>query len=91
MKLTILFKEYLYQLLPCSNHPASVRLLLGPFEILDAPKALDPHLLVGHVLDALAEEFLEAESMDVLDVLRVMEDLGSDLSIQEQTFESAVA
>lgn len=76
MKLTIQFKDYLQALKAQSNQVLSVHALLSPFGIMDAPRAADDFLLIGHALDAMAEEFLEQESVDPLDVLRVVDDLG---------------
>ncbi|MCX6124446.1 MAG: hypothetical protein NTV34_06810 [Proteobacteria bacterium] len=80
MKLNMLFKDYFYQMGAASNEPLSVQSVLKPFGVADAPTGLDPHLLVGHVMDALAEEFLETEIVDPSDILRVLEELGADVS-----------
>lgn len=79
MKMTLQFKDYLNALGAQSNEPLSIASALKPFGIKDAPEALDDGLLVGHLLDALSEEFLEPEALDAGDVIRVMEDLGSPL------------
>lgn len=80
MKLTIQFKDYLQALKDQSNRSLSINAMLEPFGIKDAPLTPDDFLLVGHALDALAEEFLEQEVVDALDVLRVVDDLGSSLT-----------
>lgn len=80
MKLTIQFKDYLQAQKSLSNSPVSIQKMLRPFGVTDAPTTVDESLLVGHILDALSEEFLEPETIDALDVLRVLDDLGSPLT-----------
>ena len=91
MKLNMLFKDYFYQMGSAANEPLSVQGVLKPFGVADAPTESDPHLLVGHVLDALTDEFLETEIIDPVDILRVLEDLGADVSKRQPSPRSFAA
>jgi hypothetical protein len=58
------------------NEPASLRLLLKPFNIAGVPVQEDEFLLVGHVLDALYEECSGRGQVDAGTVLEIAADLG---------------
>jgi hypothetical protein len=79
MKFNMRFKDYLLEIGSISNIPATPYRLLAPFGIQAAPNMESGDLLVGHVLDAMAEEFLGGETIDATDILRVYEDLGASL------------
>lgn len=82
MNLKIEFKEYLLALSAQSNRPLSMAVVLSPLGLCDAPTDADSFLLVGHLLDALAMEYLPTESIDIMDVLRVADDLGAEATAE---------
>lgn len=75
MKVFVRFKEYLRALTRFSNEPVSMQRLLEPFSFEgDTEKSDD--LLVGYVLDSLAQEFKDADTIDALDVATAAAELG---------------
>ena len=55
----------------------SLARLLAPFDIA-ADSTPDESLIMGHVIEALAEEFLELETIDCMDVATAAYELGHD-------------
>jgi hypothetical protein len=75
MNNVVQFKTYLDSLSSQSNDPASMADLLKPFGIeLDSPK--DKNLLIGHVLDCMAEATQMEQAIDCFDVLDAAAELG---------------
>jgi hypothetical protein len=81
MTLSVPYATYLEALKGQENTPASLRALLAPFGIADVPANEDEFLLVGHVLDALANETLITESVQAVGILELALDLGMSTSI----------
>ena len=81
MALTLPYATYLMALKGQENTPASLRALLAPFGIQEVPAHEDEFLLVGHVLDALAAETLQTESVQPEGILELALDLGMSTSI----------
>ncbi len=75
MKVFLRFKDYLRMLAQFSNEPLSMRRLLEPFA-LEGDKEVSQDLMVGHVLDSLANEFKEQANIDCLDVAISASELG---------------
>jgi hypothetical protein len=70
------FKDYFAALKGRENDGASLSALLGPFQIPGLPTTEDEFLLVGHVLDAIADEKPEKSAVDASFVLELALDLG---------------
>ena len=79
MKLSIQFKDYLRACNPNANQPVSVARLLAPFGIERVPSDEDDFLLMGHVLDGLAEQFLESEDIDPEVIILMADELGCEV------------
>ena len=75
MKVCLTFKDYITHLREYSNFPLDISLLVKPFGIIDdGPKS--DCLLVGHLLDAMSEEFDLDDLIDPLDAASVALSLG---------------
>ncbi len=70
------FKDYFAALRGRENDAASLSAVLGPFMIPGLPNKEDEFLLVGHVLDAIAEEKGDNTEIDASFVLEMALDLG---------------
>ena len=70
------YKDYLAALQGHENAPASLHVLLSPFKIAGVPSKEDEFLMVGHVLDAIAEENSGHKNIDAATVLEMALDLG---------------
>jgi hypothetical protein len=81
MNLSVPYATYLEALKGQENAPASLRALLAPFGIQEVPAQEDEFLLVGHILDALAAETLQTESVQPEGILELALDLGMSTSI----------
>lgn len=75
MKVFLRFKEYLSSLARFSNEPLTMRRLLEPFAI-DGDSQASEDILLGHVLDNLATEFKDSDTIDCLDVAISASELG---------------
>lgn len=67
MKLSVTFKDYVEQLRARSNEALALNLLTGPFGIA-ANEVASEDLLIGHVLDDLADRFALEDPIDCMDV-----------------------
>lgn len=77
MKLQLLFKDYLDDLVVESNENLTLDILLKPFAISSVlPKSST--ILVGHFLDYLQEQYEANDVIDVIDVAQSAIDLGYD-------------
>jgi hypothetical protein len=77
MNFSLTFKKYLAALGESANEPLSLELMLRPFQLsVSSVPAAD--LLMGHLLDALQEEFEDDRKIDSMDVAAVAYDLGYD-------------
>ena len=74
------FKDYFAALKGRENDAASLSAVLGPFMISGLPNKEDEFLLVGHVLDAIAEERSDNKEIDASLVLEIALDLGLSAS-----------
>ncbi|MCX6118360.1 MAG: hypothetical protein NT027_12515 [Proteobacteria bacterium] len=79
MNLSMQFKDYLTLFSTASNEPLTLQKVLVPFGVVGAPAHEDPYILVGHLLDGLAMEFLDLEDIDASDVIKMAEDLGVEI------------
>jgi hypothetical protein len=70
------FKDYNSALKGRENEPASLKTLLSPFSIEGLPTQEDEFLLVGHVLDAIADEKPNGQALDAAFILELALDLG---------------
>lgn len=70
------FKEYFAELRGRENEGASLKALLDPFKISGVPETEDEFIMVGHILDAIAEEKGLHDGVDAAYVLDVAIDLG---------------
>lgn len=70
------YKDYLMALKGYENEPASLHTLLRPFKIPGVPSKEDEFLMVGHVLDAIAEDHSGNNEIDAATVLEAALDLG---------------
>lgn len=70
------FKDYFAALKGKENDAASLSALLGPFNIVGLPVTEDEFLLVGHVLDAVAEERGMSSTVEATYILEMALDLG---------------
>jgi hypothetical protein len=69
------FKDYKEQLKADLNTPASLQRLAEPFGV-QWREFEDPHLLIGHVLDAMSDEFQDHELVDALDIATLAWEMG---------------
>ena len=76
MNLIMTFKDYNSALKGRENEPASMKTLLSPFSIDGLPSAEDEFLLVGHILDAIADEKQNGQPIDATFILELALDLG---------------
>lgn len=77
MKVRLTFKEYVDALREYSNLPLNINLLGKPFDISEASEA-SSDLMIGHLLDAMQEEYEEDDLVDALDAAAVALSLGYD-------------
>lgn len=77
MKVRLTFKAYVDALREYSNFALDISTILRPFGILEMSEPASD-LMIGHLLDAMQEEFDEDESVDALDVASVALSLGYD-------------
>jgi hypothetical protein len=70
------YADYVRALGGRENEPASLAVLLGPFNIAGVPFKEDEFLMVGHVLDAMAEGRTWSSPIDAVTVLELALDLG---------------
>ena len=80
MNLHLQFKDYLLACGLDANKPVSMARLLAPFGIPLAPHDEDQFLLVGHVLDGLADEYHESEVIEPEMVIFMAEELGCEVT-----------
>lgn len=80
MTLSMRYADYLYALRGRENDPVSLKILLAPFGVIDAPPGEDEFLLIGHFIDALGESDEIGDTIDAAIVIDVAEDLGVSLS-----------
>ena len=73
---TMTYKDYLDALRGRENDPASLGTLLAPFKIDGVPKQEDEFLMVGHILDAIADGRGRNSVIDAAAVLEIALDLG---------------
>jgi hypothetical protein len=70
------YKDYLDALRGQENAPASLGALLAPFKIFGVPGIEDEFLMVGHILDAMADGRGRHSMIDAAAVLEIALDLG---------------
>jgi hypothetical protein len=70
------FKDYFSAMRGTENDAASLSRLLGPFKIHGLPSSEDEFLLVGHVLDALADEIQADQPLEASVIVELAMDLG---------------
>jgi hypothetical protein len=77
MNPSMTFKEYFAALKGRENEAASLSTVLGPFRIPGLPVKEDEFIMVGHILDAIADERdKSADEIDAAFVLELALDLG---------------
>ena len=76
MNPTMNYIDYVNALRGRENDPASLQALLGPFKISGVPSIEDEFLMVGHVLDAMADGRERDSAIDAATVLELALDLG---------------
>lgn len=69
-------KHYLKHLKPLSNEPLSIKKLMSPFGLLLDDLKDHEFLLVGHVLDDLADQKSENDMIDPVEVASSAWELG---------------
>jgi hypothetical protein len=77
MKLSMRFKEYVDLMKNQSNMSLTVNRLTIPFGVA-ADVSQSEDLLIGHILDAMGEEFDPDDSVDFMDVAAFAYELGHD-------------
>ncbi len=77
MKPAVKFQDYVQIVGKKSNDPLNLRELAAPFGI-NLTDRNSPDLLVGHVLDELAESFVANDLIDCLDVATAAWELGHE-------------
>ena len=77
MKLSMTFRDYLDILKGHSNSPLTLNRLTLPFGIISDSEASHT-LLVGHILEDLAEKHTTDQPIDCIDVLASAYDLGHE-------------
>lgn len=75
MKVSLTFKDYVTGLREYSNFPLDIGMLVRPFGLIDGSRP-SHDLLVGHLLDAMGEEFEMDDEIDALDPAIVALSLG---------------
>lgn len=76
MKIELQFKDYSEQLSARSNHALSMELVLKPFGLGSPNKDSSDYLLVGHLLDHLAETYKSDDVVDLIDIADAAAELG---------------
>jgi len=76
VNLIMTFKDYNSSLKGRENEPASLKTLLSPFSIEGLPSEEDEFLLIGHILDAIADEKPNGQPLDAAFILELALDLG---------------
>ena len=69
-------RHYMMRLRNCSNQPVSLNLLLAPFGLVGTCEVSSKHLVVGHVVDDLMDQYREDAVIDALDVVSSAWELG---------------
>ena len=77
-ELTIPLSEYVRRLSDQANCELDLKLILSPFGICYGDHPAEEGYLVGHFLDALADDFSPGALVDVYDVITCAWDLGFD-------------
>lgn len=77
MKPAVKFQDFVKMIGKKSNDPLNLRELAAPFGIT-LSDINSPDLLVGHVLDELAQTFVASDMIDCLDVATAAWELGHD-------------
>jgi hypothetical protein len=77
MKLDMQFKEYLDILISHSNEPLTLNMLTLPFGILSNSEESNS-LMVGHILEILAERMENGQVVDCVDVVAAAWELGHE-------------
>lgn len=77
LRLAVSFGEYQNELAKLSNEPLKLEGFTAPFGFYFESPA-DKHLLFGHLLDELAQNFQSDQPIDFIDVAEAAFELGHD-------------
>ncbi len=75
MRLEMTVNQYLQELKGTENAPMDLQTALAPFKI-SAPAGASHSLLMGHLFDAMREDFAGEAVIDIMDTLQIACELG---------------